>query len=94
MSERLWGVPYLIWGGLALAVAAIFVVVIPNKAAVLNASGLQFFILRWFHSLTWVALAGAAFFRAAGGASGPARLIALAALPLYLVYLFTVVSSK
>jgi hypothetical protein len=93
MSERLWGVPYPIWGGLALAVAALFVIVIPNQAAVLNASGLRFFILRWFHSLTWVALAGAAFLRAAG-ASGPARLVAFAALPLYLVYLLTVVSSK
>jgi hypothetical protein len=94
VSERLWGVPYLIWGGLALVVAAIFVVVIPNKAAVLNASGLRFLILRWFHSLTWIALAGAAFLRAAGGASGPARLIAMAALPLYLVYLFTVIANK
>jgi len=94
VSERRLGLPLPVWGGLALAVALVFAFVVPNKAVVLNASGLRFFILRWFHSLAWVALAAAAFFRAAGGASGTARMIAFAGLPLYLIYLFTFVSSK
>ena len=82
------------WGGLALLVALVFTVVIPNKEAVLGTSGLRFFILRWFHSLTWIALAGAAFFRAAGGSAAIAKQIAFAALPLYLIYLFTLITAK
>lgn len=94
MSERLFGLPLVVWGGLALAVALIFTLVVPNKAVVLGASGLRFVILRWFHSLTWLALAGAAFFRAAGGNPATAKQIAFAGLPLYLIYLLTFVFSK
>ncbi len=49
------------------------------------------FILRWFHALVWVLLAGACFARAIGWASAPfwSNRLGLAGLAAYLIFLTT-----
>ena len=43
----------------ALIVAGVFAVFVPNMEKVSAATGLQYFIVRWGHSLVWVLLATA-----------------------------------
>jgi hypothetical protein len=59
-SERIFGVPWLVLAAGAAVLAVVYVVV-PAGAA---ASGLHWFVLRWFHSIAWTFLALAAFVRA------------------------------
>ena len=42
---------------LALVIAGIFAVFVPNKARVNAATGWRYIVVRWFHSLVWVFLA-------------------------------------
>jgi hypothetical protein len=59
------------------------------------AQGVRFVILRWFHALTWLLLAIAAFLAGLNPvASGAARLIAFCGLIVYLVFMATLVTSR
>jgi hypothetical protein len=85
------GISWWIWGGLACIVALIFAFFVPNREAVMAVTGLQFIILRWFHSLVWVFLAASFFMRASGNASllNFANPVALLGGITYAVYMLT-----
>ena len=95
MDVKFLGVPLFIWGGLCLVVALAFTAVWPSNKLTSDTTTLRFFILRWFHAIVWLLLAASCFVRGAGilGGAGTANIIALAALPVYVVFIATLLSS-
>jgi hypothetical protein len=84
--ERGWfGVPFLIYAAVCLALAVVWVFVWPIDKAV-GAVDLRFFLVRLGHSLVW-ALLGLMCLLKSGftpALADPAKLVGLAALPVYL----------
>jgi len=65
LTNRMLGVPLVIWGVVALIVSVVWLFVWPaDKAA--GAAPWQVFVLRWGHMAVWLLLAAAAFAAAAG----------------------------
>lgn len=51
------GFSWWLWAAIGAAVVAlVYVFIVPNSEKGLATTGLQFFILRWFHSIVWVLL--------------------------------------
>ena len=95
MNCRLFGVPLVIWGVLCCALTLVWIIVWPsNKAAA--TTGFRFVILRWFHALTWLFLAIAAFIAAFDvlGGEATARLVAWLSLLTYLVFMGTFITTR
>ena len=87
------GVPLAIWGGVCLAVAAVWLFVWPSKT---TATGPRRFILRWFHTLVWLLLAAAAFLAGLNllGGVQSAQLAAWLALLTYFVFMAALATAK
>lgn len=96
MRRGFAGVPWVIWGIGALAVAAVFVFVVPSADQVEAARGLSFVVLRWFHSLCWVLLALNFFVRAVGkaGLNRVANLLAAGGGIAYAIYMIAFVKAS
>lgn len=95
LESKLWGVPHVIWGVICLLFTIVWIFVWP-KNKIVTSKVLQFFIIRWFHALTWLLLAIAAFIAAFNlfGGKGTAGFIALLSLPVYLIFLLTLVINR
>jgi hypothetical protein len=95
MEAKFLGVPMFVWGGLCLVVAIVFTIIWPSNKVANDTTALRYIVLRWFHALVWVLLALSCFVRGAGifGGDGPANLVALAALPVYLIFMAALLSS-
>jgi hypothetical protein len=94
MKTKLWGVPLVAWGTICLALTVVWTVIWPDGKAVPE-DALRFFVLRWFHALTWLLLALSAFiavFNWFGGVR-TAKVVAFLSLPVYLIFLATFVTS-
>jgi hypothetical protein len=93
-TPTLLGIPFWVLGLAALGMAGLYAVFVPRKQQVMAMSGQKFIILRWFHSLVWVLLAGAAFIMAIGNPAltGIAQLVAAAGGGVYVVYMATLAS--
>lgn len=91
MVSGFLSLPWSVWGVLALLVSAVFVFVVPDADKVHAAVGLQFIIVRWFHSLCWVLLAANFFLRASGRPelAGLANLLGMGGGLAYAAYLLT-----
>jgi hypothetical protein len=63
LTPGLLGVPWLVWSGACLGVAAVYVVVWPRPKQ--PAPAWRRLVLRWAHALVWLALAGSCLLRAA-----------------------------
>lgn len=100
-GEGFLGMPWLIWGALWLAVAAIYSVVwsLP-KSARIEATRLhpmwRRLILRWAHSLVWVLLAVSCFLRVSTpfDASDLANGVSLITLVLYGAFLVSLSTER
>lgn len=88
------GIPTLIWGILCLLMAAVWLFVRPEQAQ--RAVGAHRIILLWFHWLTWVLLGVAALIVTFGGvdAVGMAKMVAVAALVVYLLFIAALLSRQ
>ena len=74
MEERFLGIPFVIWGAICLALAAVFVVIWPSAKASGQITTLRYLLLRWGHAAVWGLLGLAAFGRGlAGSRVMPAR---------------------
>jgi drug/metabolite transporter (DMT)-like permease len=97
MTDGFLGVPWPAWGGVCLAVAAIYTVVWPRPEQPASTHpSWRHPILRWAHAQVWLVLAGSCFLRAAdwpGSADGANALALLAAL-LYAIFLATLVIDR
>jgi len=95
METKFLGIPLALWGLVCLGLAVVWIFVWPSDKAVAPDT-LHYFILRWFHALTWLLLALAAFvagFNILGGET-TARGVALLSLLTYLTFMVTSVTSK
>ena len=92
LTAGLLGVPWLVWGGVCLVVAAVYVVVWPRPRQ--TGPAWRRAVLRWAHALVWLALAGSCLVRAASGPSLAADALAQAAALLYVAFLGTVVTDR
>ncbi len=91
MDPGLLGLPWVVWAVVAFAVAAIFTFVTPRSV---GASGLGYFVLRWFHAFVWVLLGLSALVRGfVSNGVQAADLVAQLGLVVYLVYLVTFVRA-
>ncbi len=91
----LFGIPVIVLGGVCLGLTIVWVFVWP-RGRVTPADGMRYLIVRWFHALVWLLLALAAF--VAGlelfGGLALAQPLALLALFVYFVYMFTLLTSR
>ncbi len=99
MAPGLLGVPWLIWAAVCLAVAGVYAVVVPRPKRA-GATGApsppawRRLVLRWAHALVWLLLATSCLLRAAGLAGAVPNAVALAALPLYGLFLVTFLGAR
>jgi hypothetical protein len=97
MSVGLLGMPWAIWGGLCLLVAAIYTVDRPRPKQPTSARpAWRQPILRWVHAEVWLVLACSCFLRSTDwrGAPDGANALALLAAPLYGLFLATLVFDR
>lgn len=88
------GIPLPYWSLICLGVAGLYAVVWPKpRTGAPVRSPAVHFILRWFHSLVWVLLAGACQLWAAGQQAWAPRLASMA-LAVYLVFMLTMVLER
>ncbi|MCU0494203.1 MAG: hypothetical protein MUD01_21645 [Chloroflexaceae bacterium] len=66
MAERVFGLPWPVWGGLALLLALVWCFVWPSDKVSSTTGSMQFFLLRWGHALVWLLLATMCFLKASG----------------------------
>jgi hypothetical protein len=92
---RLWGLPWIVWLGICLAVATLYFFVWPSNKVTSGASNLRFIILRYAHSLVWMLLAF--FFLLRGTKTVPVQLAnvtALLALFVYIIFIITFITAR
>ncbi len=93
MTTALFGVPWLVWGGLCLLVAIVYTVVWPRprrSGALHVRPAWRHVILRWCHALVWLLLALSCFIRLSPRLGEPAaNSLAGLALLVYLIFLGT-----
>src|SRR6266487_2536539 len=95
MDTKLLGIPLPILGIGCLALTVVWMFVWPRDRAT-HSAVIRYFILRWFHALTWLLLALAAFiggYDVLGGIN-LAKPIALLSLIVYLIFMITFTTSK
>lgn len=90
------GFPLQTWGTVCLAVAVFYLFKWPRPKpdrAGAPRSALAHIVLRWFHSAVWLLLALACYLWAPGP-SRVATALAVAALAVYAVFLFTLLADR
>jgi len=80
-------ISWWVWGGLALIVGLVYVFFVPKAELVHATQGINFIIVRWFHSLVWLLLAISFFMRAAELPTEWSNSVAIFGGVFYLVYL-------
>jgi hypothetical protein len=91
----MFGISWWIWAGAALIVAIIYAFVYPQPGEGVTLAAWQSWVLRWGHTAVWVVLAASCVIRALSPQSaGIANNIAFLALPLYGLFLFTMVGIR
>src|SRR5205823_1993786 len=98
MTVGLFGVPWVVWGGLCLAVAAVYTVVWPRPrgtGARQARPAWRRLILRWGHALVWLLLALSCFVRLSPRLGGStSALLAVLALVAYAIFLGTLLIDR
>ncbi len=96
MEDGFLGISWLAGGLLCLLVAAIYVVVWPRSLVAAAHSSWNRVVLRWFHALVWVLLAGSFYVRGeyVSGGRGVANLLALSALVSYAIFMVTLIRAR
>jgi hypothetical protein len=95
MNTKLLGIPLPILGIACLLLTIVWLFVWPRDRAAHSAL-MPYIILRWFHALTWLLLAIAAFiagYNILGGIHW-AKAIALLSLIVYLIFIVTFITSR
>ena len=88
MGARFLGVPLFVWAAFCLALAVVWVIFWPRKRAA-GSGGLRYVILRWWHALTWLLLAAAAFIAGLNveGGARLAKALSVVSLVVYLTFI-------
>jgi hypothetical protein len=91
--ETFLGLSYLVWLPICLAVAVLYLFIIPKKANSSSITSTEKVILRFGHSAVWILLALAcllAYFKL----NGVAKIISISSLLVYLTFMFTVLKTR
>jgi hypothetical protein len=97
INSAVLGLPWTLWGLLALLVAGVYAVVWPRTGASARLGPVwRLLVLRWFHALVWVLLALSCFIRTdlIPGGSGAANVAALIGLVTYAAFLGTLTIDR
>ena len=96
MEDGFLGISWLAGGLLCLLIAGIYVVVWPRPLVAAAHSSWNRLVLRWFHALVWVLLAGSFFVRGeyVSGGRGVANILALGALVSYAIFMVTLIRAR
>ena len=97
INSAVLGLPWTLWGLLALLVAGVYAVVWPRPGARARTGPVwRHLVLRWFHALVWVLLALSCFIRTdlMPGGSGAANVAALLGLATYAAFLGTLTIDR
>lgn len=87
MIKGFVNLPWVIWAGLSLALAVLWVYVGPHTKTQVQ-PGMRYFFVRWGHTLTWVLLAINFLLRGIDPSlNGAANIFALAGGAVYLLFL-------
>lgn len=91
----MFGISWWIWTGIALFIAAIYSRIYPIARAGTTMVAWQRWLLRWGHTVVWLVLAVSFATRAlASEATQVANAIAFLALPLYGLFLMTMIKAR
>jgi hypothetical protein len=91
--EAMFGISWWIWAGLALVVALIYAFIHPQPNEAMAVW--QLWLLRWGHTAVWLLLAASCVVRAvAPQATNIANGVAFLALPMYGLFLFTMMTGR
>ncbi|MDX9727457.1 MAG: hypothetical protein RBT38_13840 [Bacteroidales bacterium] len=90
--KTMWGVSYLVWTLVCLAIALVYYFILPKTARSPLLKNPARLILRYSHSLVWLLLAGAALLAHTGHVR-VGKLAALAGLAVYIIFMSTLVVS-
>lgn len=96
MAQNFLGIPLLVWSGVALMMAILFVFIWPRRLVDGAMPPGHLLILRWGHAAVWLLLAASLFLRATGalGGAATANIIALLALAAYLSFIATLLRGS
>lgn len=91
----MFGISWWVWAGLALVVAIIYAVVHPQPNVGVTLAAWQLWVLRWGHTAVWLLLALSCVIRAVAPQSTEvANGVAFLALPIYGLFLFTMMAGR
>jgi len=95
MNTKLLGIPLPILGIGCVLLTVVWIFVWPRDRAN-HSAVIQYIVLRWFHALTWLLLAMAAFIAGYNilGGIHLAKPLALLSLIVYLIFLINFTTSK
>lgn len=90
------GISWLMAGVACLVVAGLYTVMWPRAQVAAAQSTWNRLVLRWFHGLVWLLLAGSFFVRGtmSSGGQGIAGVLAMSALICYGIFMFTLVRAR
>lgn len=87
MIKGFANLPWIVWAGLSLALAILWIYVGPHTK-IRAQPGMRYFFVRWGHTLTWVLLAINFLLRGIDPSlNGVANIVALAGGAAYLLFL-------
>lgn len=87
MIKGFLDLPWFVWAGLALIIAAVYSFIWLQKTGI-TVNGFRFFILRWGHAITWMLLAINFLLRGVSSSlNGAADIIALAGGLAYFLFM-------
>ena len=93
MSDTFFGLPAEVWAAICLDIATFYTILWPRPVPGRVRPPMTAFILRWFHALTWVALALAALSVKYVGWT-PAQVLALASVAAYITFIVFLIRER
>ncbi len=86
------GLPLYVWSIIALTIAVMYLFVYPRKQITPTTAPLKRLLLRWGHALVWILMSISFVVR--GSNVVVANMLALAALGMYLGFLFALSTTR
>jgi hypothetical protein len=91
--EIFWGLPYYFWLVICIAIATVYLFVVPKAARDPHVGITERLVLKYAHSLVWVLLATACVI-ANFKFTSSAKMVSLISLGVYIVFIVTLFKTK
>jgi peptidoglycan/LPS O-acetylase OafA/YrhL len=95
-ANLFYGISYGWWTLICLLIAVLYFLLWPRPKSGKTRGKMQHIVLRWFHSLVWLALAAAALlqFVSEGQADSTSRILVYLSLVLYAIFITVFLKEK